>query len=63
MVKPVYRRIPASEPIGCSSDLLPSQDGLPTPPGSPPAVPAPQALWFFGGGLLGLVVIARRRKV
>ena len=31
------------------------------PPGSPPAVPVPQALLLFGAGLLGLAGIARRK--
>jgi len=29
----------------------------------PPAVPVPAAVWLFGSGLLGLVGIARRKKV
>ena len=48
--------------FGFSSNLLLNQDLLPTPPGSPPAIPVPPALWLFGSGLLGLVGMARRKK-
>jgi hypothetical protein len=45
-----------------SSDLLLYQSQLPTPPGSPPEVPLPAALWLFGSGLVGLIAMARRKK-
>jgi len=32
-------------------------------PGAPSAVPVPAAVWLFGSGLLGLVGVARRKKV
>ena len=28
----------------------------------PPAIPIPPALWLFGSGLIGLIVLARRKK-
>ncbi|MDT8283315.1 MAG: VPLPA-CTERM sorting domain-containing protein [Gammaproteobacteria bacterium] len=30
---------------------------------TPSAVPVPAAVWLFGSGLLGLVGVARRRKL
>jgi len=44
-----------------ASDLLLNQSTMDTPPGSP--VPVPAAVWLFGSGLLGLIGIARRKKV
>jgi len=41
--------------VGSRSDFLLNPNVLSKPPGSPPAVPAPQALFLLGGGLLGLV--------
>ena len=53
---------PSFTPVDFSSDLLLNQNVLPKPAGTPPAVPVPHALLLFGGGLLGLVGIARRKK-
>ena len=47
--------------VGFSSDLFVNQNVFTKPPGSPPAVPVPQALLLFGAGLLGLAGIARRK--
>ncbi len=47
--------------VGFSSDLFRNQNVFTKPPGSPPAVPVPQALLLLGAVLLGLAGIARRK--
>jgi hypothetical protein len=47
----------ATLPPNCNFD---PSGGLCTPP---PTVPVPAAVWLFGSGLLGLVGVARRRKL
>ena len=36
---------------------------IPPTGGPPAAIPVPAAVWLFGSGLLGLVGVARRRKI
>ena len=49
---------PSFTPAGSTSDLRLYQNVLLKPAGTPHAVPAPQALFLLGGGLLGLVGLA-----
>ena len=55
------------ETTGCTYQLLTSAyfTGGDGEGGGPPAgvIPVPAAVWLFGSGLLGLVGVARRRKV